>query len=441
MGIGYIGAFGKSASDQTYVGGQFAYDGNNIFKFFIDAETGSSSSGQVYISAGTTTRNEYQRPLSIHGSTIALYGEDTTSVEKTTDHKITIDNDIIYLGHPENYIQIPSKAGRSNGFKIATGAVATIDFNGNSTTINNENTLTLNSERLVETIDAGSDSSAAITQTIRGTITTTGFRSLTMRSNDTYGMSLRIQPSQAYLGGSNSSLTINQTTACTLTSNNGINLIDKNGGIYLNSTGPEINLSANGVLLSLVSGTSGDFYLRSTHGQVFTDRNGVQITPKLAVGSGGMQVIGDIECDGTIRATENIGATAIFAQAVTIGNFQINQGWLDEIQKFYNKVNGGFDTLKNAYNSHTHNFSVTGTSAAQSYSGTTVVPAGTAVASITAANGLSYTAYAGRSSSATVPAGALGIAGFGRISVPYSGTLAGQTVTLSGTSGGPNIKA
>ena len=447
MGIGYIGAFGMAAADQAYVGGQFAYDGNNIFKFFIDEATASSSSGQVYISAGTTTRNEYQRPISIHGSTIALYGEDTTSTSKTTDHKITIDNDLIYLGHPDNYIQIPSKAGRSNGFKIATGAVVTMDFNGSSTTINNENTFTLNSKRLVETINTGSDSAAAITQTVRGTISTTGFRSLTMTSNDTYGMGLRIQPSQAYLGGSNSSLTINQTTACVLTSNNGINLIDRNGGINLNSTGPEINLSTNGATLSLVSGTSGDFYLRSTHGQVFTDSNGVQITPKLAVGSGGMSVIGDLNCEGTIRATANMGCTdlwcsGIYGNTLQLGGKMIDGAWLNAIQSFYDKVNGGFDALKNAYNRHTHSFSVTGTAAAQTVTGTGTVPAGTVVAAAyysqddTGSGG-----FANVGSGGSVSGSFSSVRGLSGIQASVTVTAPAQQVTLSGTSSGPSPTA
>ena len=259
-------------------------------------------------------------------------------------------------------------------------------------------------------------------------------------------MGLRIQPSQAYLGGSNSSLTINQTTACTLTSNNGINLIDRNGGINLNSTGPEINLSTNGATLSLVSGTSGDFYLRSTHGQIFTDSNGVQITPKLAVGSGGMSVIGDLNCEGTIRATANMGCTdlwckGVFANTLQLGDKMIDGAWLNEIQKFYDKVNGGFDALRNAYNSHKHTFSVTGTAAAQSvsYSGRAVVPNGTRVGTYTLASGNSGVIYAGSNASGDISI----VFGDSGISAPYSGTVTApaQTVTLSGTSSGPTTAA
>lgn len=448
MGIGYIGAFGKSAADQAFVGGQFAYDSNNIFKFFIDYSTASSSSGQVYISAGTTTRNEYQRPISIHGSTIALYGEDTTSTAKITDHKITIDNRLIYMGHPDNYIQIPSTSGRSNGFKVATDAIVTIDFNGSSSTINNKNTLTLNSKRLVETLNAGTDTAIALQQTIKGSISTTGFYNLTMQSNDAYGTSFRIGAGtsrQARMGGSNSYVETNQTTMSNLVSRNGWNIQDTNGGIYINSTGPEINMSANGVEIVMTSGTSGDFHIRSTHGQVYStsnmgnNRQGVVITPALSSGqgffTGNLECGGNIECSGTIRADVNVGCTdlwckGVFANTLQLGGKMIDEAWLNSVQNAHDQ-----------YWNHKHTFSVTGTAAAQSvsYSGTAVVPNGTRVGTYTLASGNSGVIYAGSNASGDISI----VFGDSGISVPYSGTVtaAAQTVTLSGTSSGPTTTA
>ena len=180
---------------------------------------------------------------------------------------------------------------------------------------------------------------------------------------------------------------------------------------------------------------------------MFTDSNGVQITPKLAVGSGGMSVIGDLNCEGTIRATVNMGCkglwcSGVYGDTLQLGDKKIDGAWLNAIQRFYDKVNGGFDALRNAYNRHTHSFSVTGTAAAQTVTGTGTVPAGTTVAAAyysqddTGSGG-----FANVGSGSTVSGSFSSVRGLSGIQARVTVTAPAQQVTLSGTSSGPSPTA
>lgn len=440
MGIGYIGAFGLSAADQAFVGGEFAYSGNNIFKFFIDESTGHSSSGQVYISAGTSTRNEYQRPISLHGATISLYSDDTASTSKITDHKITMDNDIIYIGHPDNYVQIPSQTGRSQGFKINTTAPVTFTFDGSSSTINNKNGFVFNTKTLSGAINAGSNSSQAISMSVTGNANISGFNYLTLASHDSYGFAIKNSSGskQVYMGSSNAYVTCNIGRKSELYSQYGWNIQDKTGGINIISNSANgINISAQNTsggggypYLSLVpgSGGTGDFVLSSSHGTVRSINNigngqqGVQITPSLSSG--------DAVFTGTMKASN-----VTCANTLTVGGKSMGQSWFDAIQAFYDKVNSGYDRLVSAFNSHTHNFSVSSYVPGQSYSGTAYYTdqVGSAYKNAEAGT-LTYSLYPG-----SYQGDVDSVSIKGSLGVNYSGTTQGQTVTLAGTSSGPNM--
>lgn len=90
MGIGKVGAFGKGAIDEWFVGAQFGLKNSNILKFFIDnpdnLDNPDSSHGNnfdnssLYITTGSdisSLKNEYARPIKIYGNSITLYGPKT----------------------------------------------------------------------------------------------------------------------------------------------------------------------------------------------------------------------------------------------------------------------------------------------------------------------------------------------------------------------------
>lgn len=81
MGIGKIGAFGLTAADGAYVGAQFAYNGNNILKFFVPK--GDNGSNTLYLSAGSRTTNEYNRSLSMHFKTFSLFASDISTLDSS----------------------------------------------------------------------------------------------------------------------------------------------------------------------------------------------------------------------------------------------------------------------------------------------------------------------------------------------------------------------
>lgn len=117
MGIGKIGAFGQSAADQRYIGAQFGWKNTNLFKFFVDTQDLSDDAAKkLFLTAGTSAYtdkngvrrgNEYPRPVGIYGQEVGLYANNSSSVEQTSDHRMTISASDAYLGHGDtNYLNI-----------------------------------------------------------------------------------------------------------------------------------------------------------------------------------------------------------------------------------------------------------------------------------------------------------------------------------------------
>lgn len=130
MGIGSIGAFHDGASNQKYVGAQFAWSGANLFKFYIDSqsvETGeyTKENAPLNISTGTqvdywsdgklSKGNEYPRAINIYGKSLSL---NTPNINNQNDplsnHRISISRDELFLGHDgdgtNSYIRFPMNA-------------------------------------------------------------------------------------------------------------------------------------------------------------------------------------------------------------------------------------------------------------------------------------------------------------------------------------------
>lgn len=332
MGIGKIGAFGKGASDDKWVGAQFAYQGTNIFKFFIPNDNTSAETRPLYISTGsrvttdTERGNEYPRDFNIYGKTLHIYTNETISEETTSGHWLKITNDYASLGHTNNYIQIPSAAGSNEyKFEINTQANANFNFTGAKTDITNAQAMTFSTKTFTGTINSGGANNQALTLNITGSATIQNFRDLNIASNafpsapaKNYSFTIKqtvnssasgtsVSTAQMRLGNNNTYLELNNDTVTKLNGNLGVNIESATQPVKIRS-----NQSADGVQIDAYWGGStstvghpylhltpqssgtGDFVLSSGHGTVKSksdlgiitgnvgDRTGVEITPGMS---------------------------------------------------------------------------------------------------------------------------------------------------------------
>lgn len=97
--IGSIGAFGKTALDDEYVGASFEIGTgsttNELLKVFTDAKDVNSEIGTLYLSGATSTISEYQRPLHLYGKEIKLYSSNGSSSDTSPDYISVAYNNIV----------------------------------------------------------------------------------------------------------------------------------------------------------------------------------------------------------------------------------------------------------------------------------------------------------------------------------------------------------
>ena len=324
MGIGKIGAFGTSAAQDQWVGAQFAYQGTNIFKFFVPNDDSSAASRPLYITAGTSLTNEYPRDFNLYGKTFNIYTNSTTSTAQTSGHWLKISNDYASLGHTNNYIQIPSAAGSTDyNFELKTQANADLSFTGQTTKVSNAQAFSFSTKTFTGSIDCGSSNNQAMTLNIVGNATIQNFKDLTIASNASpsataknYSITIKasttssasgtsVTTPQLRIGNANTYLELNENTVSQLYGKLGIDIESQTEPIRIAS-----NQSAEGVQIDAYwgGGTStvghpylhltpqssgtGDFVLSSGYGTVQSKANlgsnraGVQITPGFASGWG-----------------------------------------------------------------------------------------------------------------------------------------------------------
>lgn len=360
MGIGYIGAFGLSAAAQAYIGAQFGYKNTNIFKFFIPASGSSERTRPLYISTGSTTSNEYDRSIFIHGATINLYSDDTVSTDIITDHFLTMDNDITRIGHNNNFVQIPSSSGRRQGFLMTTEADVQVNIKGDSTIVN-EGDIILGTQTYNAIIDSGSSSRDAWTAQVTGNIVFTNFNDLNMQSGNSQNQfrfqMLNSGGGYCFLGNSDTYLQLYDSTTSTMMVPGGLTINNTHGtGVNVRSSSAYgIQLDAGmgagaSVYLHLTpqSGGTGDYVLSSGHGTVRSMSNvgngyqGVQITPGMSTGWGYFS--GTVSGTGeSIVASGNVaGSNWLFNQNKSyssMGSSYSNQSLDWHLAKLYELIN------------------------------------------------------------------------------------------------------
>ena len=161
FGIDKVGAFKEDLSVTHFVGFKMFAGANAVAKLFV-SDPAKSSTNTLYLTGGTSSTNEYERPISIHGQKISLYARDndaddtsipedkkTSDWAKTQRSKIIIDSSQFYGGNENSsHIYLPAKGAAdittmgSNTIKgFALDLIATSDTGSiNLKTKNGSNT-------------------------------------------------------------------------------------------------------------------------------------------------------------------------------------------------------------------------------------------------------------------------------------------------------------
>lgn len=391
MGIGKIGAFGYGASDDKWVGAQFAYQGTNIFKFFVPNDGTSAATRPLYITAGTTVRDEYPRDFNIYGNTINLYSSETSSTDTTSPHWFTMSNDLTSIGHTNNYIQIPSAAGSNeHNFEVNTQANASFNFTGAKTDIINAQAMTFSTKTFTGTINSGGANNQALTLDITGSATIQNFRDLNIASNafssapaKNYSFTIKqvvnssasgtsVSTAQMRLGNDNTYLELNNDTVTKLNGNLGVNIESATQPIKIRS-----NQSADGVQIDAYWGGStstaghpylhltpqssgtGDFVLSSGHGTVQSignlgnNRAGIQITDGFSTNWG--IFVGKVYgTENSIQATNRVQGSDWHFTANQGGNCiganRQNTSLIWHLQTIYSLIQAAYDHATDGIN-------------------------------------------------------------------------------------------
>ena len=393
MGIGKIGAFGYYASDDKWVGAQFAYQGTNIFKFFVpnDGDNTSAATRPLYITAGTTVRDEYPRDFNIYGNTINLYSSETSSTDTTSPHWFTMSNDLTSIGHTNNYIQIPSAAGSNeHNFEVNTQANASLNFTGAKTDITNAQAMTFSTKTFTGTIDSGGASNQALTLNITGSATMQNFSDLNIASNafpsapaKNYSFTVKqavnssasgtsVSTAQMRLGNNNTYLELNNDTVTKLNGNLGVTIESATQPIKIRS-----NQSADGVQIDAYWGGStstvghpylhltpqssgtGDFVLSSGHGTVQStgnlgnNRTGIQITDGFSTNWG--IFVGKVSgTENSIEATNRVQGSDWYFTSVKswncLGADRSSASLNAHLQTIYSLIQAAYDHATDGIN-------------------------------------------------------------------------------------------
>jgi hypothetical protein len=176
MGIGKVGAFGDSASEEKYVGMTFGWKTSNLLKFFVEIDekdtngkSVSDANKKLYLTTGTKNEDEYPRPIGVYGKEIGLYAYNTKD-KKSSDspHRIIIDKSSAFFGHDEdnaNYLKIPNGNSSTAELKVTNNLEITSASSGTSKlsttgalTLESANkSLNINSKDSMSLISSGGD--------------------------------------------------------------------------------------------------------------------------------------------------------------------------------------------------------------------------------------------------------------------------------------------
>lgn len=365
MGIGKVGAFGKTAADNAYIGAQFAYGKSNILKFYVknnsavawnnhDDPNYKEKDSSLFLSPGTEVENEYDRPFKIYGDSVELYAPDLggRALEQSS-HCLKISQTDAFFGHngvaslsmPTNgettlnitkgglevSVKGLSSITTDGGLTLTSKGAAIESFgNGRTTTVHGDD-LTVASSSLKL---SGGEADASVHSSLELYNQGAG-------SNANYGIQLYFSAKNSNGDGSSQRLSMS-SNGTTLAARNGLTFSNSNSGrtyikndsdngIVLNATSSTFDHSSDGAAGARISlmPANGEHKDHASHYAIQDGRTSIiseaegtgsastsyiKMTPGIATefinvvkGDGGT---GNIKADGDIYSATNITAAA-----------------------------------------------------------------------------------------------------------------------------------
>lgn len=271
MGIGFVGAFGKSAADRAYVGAQFAYGtDNNILKFYQKG-TDVDENGDTYLSTGSKTTNEYSKKFKLYAREFEFWADDNRNIEEQS-------NDYIHLsagnqGVFEAVHIYDAKAGTGSHIRMPSSGEFSLQSYGGPITLTatgSNNDIKLTGKNILETASESytltADQNVSLTAN-KGNILAivSGDNRSFKVSQGTSGNNITLDQDKFFAGTNDNHIRINvspsdQKTASELLVNSPILLQSKTGDIDLKTMAPsrQIRLST----YSSLSAEDGDYSAR-----------------------------------------------------------------------------------------------------------------------------------------------------------------------------------
>lgn len=114
--IGSIGAFGKDAKEDAYIGASFEVGDNSdtIFKVFMsmdDAEN-ENQSGDIYIMGSPAKGDSNKRPMHLYGEPLVLNAGSCLNTKKEGTNQLKLEKGTFYAGTSKDYISLGSSISK-----------------------------------------------------------------------------------------------------------------------------------------------------------------------------------------------------------------------------------------------------------------------------------------------------------------------------------------
>lgn len=248
MGIGFVGAFGKSAADRAYVGAQFAYGtDNNILKFYQKG-TGVDEKGDTYLSAGSKTTNEYSKKFKLYAREFEFWADNNRNIEEQS-------NDYIHLsagnqGVFEAVHIYDAEAGTGSHIKMPSSGEFSLQSYGGPITLTatgSDNDIKLTGKNILETASESytltADQNVSLTAT-KGNIlaTVSGDNRSFKVSQGTSGNNITLDQDKFFSGTNDNHVRINVSSSDYKT----VSELLVNSPILLQSKAMDIDLKTMG---------------------------------------------------------------------------------------------------------------------------------------------------------------------------------------------------
>ena len=140
LAIGFIGAFGKTAFQEKYIGVSVDVNDITTWKLFTDYNNGVTETTPVYLSGATSENNDYQRPIQIMGSSLYLR---TSSNDDNS--RLSMSTTSILLGQKNAKVNLDNTTATittSNTFTESVGAKSIINSGTHTQTISGSTSIT-----------------------------------------------------------------------------------------------------------------------------------------------------------------------------------------------------------------------------------------------------------------------------------------------------------